>query len=423
MLSHSQPNPSLNRDDIHQLQQLLLSETEQKERALARVDMLEAEIRALKNVLASQAKTPAAVANTNHAENNAPIFNSQLILVVDDQPLNLDLVEALLEDVQLEIVCLTSAQEALEFMRIRRPDLILMDIQMPGMDGYEATAKIRADLSSHQPIILAMTANNSPEDTQRSFAAGMQGHLCKPIDANVLFEQLNTWLNNSPVDSLGSLSVTNAPSNPNTANTTPDLDEWPGIDLAGALVRLRGNRSLLEEVLISFADKAALIIPELQQANLAQDLDGATRILHRLKGTSANLSAVHVSPLAARLETQCKNGQLPSDAELAELEAAIAELIATANTLNKPANPEAMPTDSMPKKAVQHSEIQQCLARISEHLNNDLGQAEDAVETLLHLCQHTPHEAAAIQLRTMFYQFNLRAVQALISNGFEQAHS
>ncbi|HRH76576.1 MAG TPA: Hpt domain-containing protein, partial [Cellvibrionaceae bacterium] len=170
----------------------------------------------------------------------------------------------------------------------------------------------------------------------------------------------------------------------------------------------------LEEVLVSFADKAAHIIPELQQAIQNQEHEAATRILHKLKGTSANLSAVRVAPLAARLETQCKQGQLPSDAEVAELALAITQLITTAAHLTQAAlTPQASATP------VNQQAIKQCLERIDTHLNSDLGQAEDAVETLLHLCNNTSWHDSAQQLRTVFYQFNLRAVRELILNGFE----
>ncbi|HMW73508.1 MAG TPA: response regulator, partial [Cellvibrionaceae bacterium] len=318
------------------------------------------------------------------------------------------LIEALLEGSNLNVVCKSSAKAALDFINTRMPDLILMDIQMPEMDGYAATAHIRALVADANPIILAMTANNSPEDTQKSLAAGMQGHLCKPIDADELIKQLGFWLH---ANTQGPVPTTPV-SAPLKAITT---DELPGIDLAAALVRLRGNRTLLEEVLISFADKAALIIPELQQAIKTLDLDGATRILHRLKGTSANLSAVRVSPLAARLETQCKQGQLPNDDELIELESAIGELITTARGLYSAQSAQPIsPTD------VDYTAIKQCLAQIGTHLNSDLGRAEDAVTALLQLSQNTPWAAAANQLRTLFYQFNLRAVHDLILNGFEQ---
>lgn len=418
MLSETNGTPLSH--DVQQLHQLLQIEIEQKERALARVVMLEEEIRALKLILATQPTTqsttqsivPSTTAPTT--DNTITAFNGELILVVDDQSLNLDLIEALLDDCNLTIVCKSSALEALEFIKTRMPDLILMDIQMPVMDGYAATAKIRADYAEHGPIILAMTANNSQEDEQKSLAAGMQGHLCKPIDADLLIKQLEFWLAHTTADQLTAPPAHAASNAPSPRAEQTQLDELPGIDLAAALVRLRGNRSLLEEVLVSFADKAALIIPELQQAVVQQDYGGATRILHRLKGTSANLSAVNVAPLASRLESQCKNGQLPNKQEIAELAAAIAQLITTAQGLTTPTTPSAQAQVS-----VDQAEIKHCLARINAHLNTDLGQAEEAVEALLQLCHNTPWADAAQQLRNVFYQFNLRAVHELIVNGFE----
>lgn len=387
--------------DLQQLHQLLQAETQEKERALAKVVMLEEEIRALKLVLATQNPSVAP------SEESPVGFNGELILVVDDQPINLDLIEALLDDCNLNIVCVASAEEALGIIKTRMPDAILMDIQMPQMDGYTATVHIRSQYGNTRPIILAMTANNTPEDEQKSLAAGMQGHLSKPIDAGVLIKQLDFWLHKDTTKPIAEL-----PDKKPAQQAQPE--ELPGINLAEALVRLRGNRTLLEEVLISFAEKAALIIPELQQAINTQNIEGATRILHRLKGTSANLSAIHVAPMASRLEAQCKNGQLPNATEVSELAVHIGQLISTAEGLNNA--PQVSQTLQPP---VDQAAIKDCLARIDGLLHADLGQAEDAVEVLLQLCQNTQWADAAKQLRALFYQFNLRAVHELILNGFE----
>jgi|GEM_PF-3743971 len=399
------PNAAPLPQDVQQLQHMLQAETEQKERALAKVVMLEAEISALKTALATHSAIPVE-AEVDNAE-----FNGQLIMVVDDQTLNLDLIEALLEDCNLNLVCKSSAADALAFIKTSMPDLILMDIQMPVMDGYTATAQIRAQQADKQPVILAMTANNSEEDTHKSLAAGMQGHLCKPIDATLLINQLFFWLQQQPARDPSATAL-------NSSAAHVETGELPGIDLAAALARLRGNRALLEEVLISFADKAALIIPELRTAIDGADSEAATRILHRLKGTAANLSAVKVAPLAAKLETQSKQGQLPSEEELTVLDTHIKQLITTAQRIHAGSAPSTEAHEFA--QQTNPAAIKQCLESIRTHLNSDLGQAEDAVQRLLQLCQNTAWMAAANQLRTLFYQFNLRAVHDLITNGFEQ---
>lgn len=411
MLSNSLPI------DVVALQQLLTAEAHKNQLALDKIAALEREIHSLKAVLtAAESVAAPSIATT---AKQAHEFSGELILVVDDQALNLNIVASLLEDEHLEVVCKNSAHAALEYLQTNIPALILMDIQMPYMDGYEATAKIRADYSQAAPIILAMTANNSAADKQKCLAAGMQGHIGKPIDANYLIDQLHFWLaHNSASDNLNA----NQPcqnTNISGASYPVTLDETqesglPGIDLTSALMRLRGNRKLLEEVLVSFAQKAASIIPELHQAIEQNNVCDATRILHRLKGTSANLSAYKVAPLAAELEAQCKNNHLPSADQLAQLELNINQLITTAAQLQQTAV-EA----SHEHSSVDRSLIEPLLQCICVNLHSDLGKAEDAVEKLNAICANSTWSTEAKQLRELFYQFNLRAVKDLISQGFQ----
>ncbi|HEY6527875.1 MAG TPA: response regulator [Cellvibrionaceae bacterium] len=389
--------------DIELLHKMLLDDAQKNERILLHINVIEKEISALKSLL-----TPIDASRLNSPTE----FNGQLILVVDDQTMNLDLVSALLADSNLKVVCTSSAQQALKMMCEIVPDLILMDIQMPEMDGYTATEKIRAQYGPGGPIILAMTANDSKEDKQKSLAAGMQGHINKPIDADSLLVQLNYWLHNR-----ASADVNSRPIAPIITPEIPTTCELPGIDVPAAMVRLRGNRELLDEVLISFAAKAALIVPELQQAKRDNNIEEATRILHRLKGTSANLSAFKIAPLAGRLESQCKQGKLPTDDELLNLHDFINEMITSAKSLQK---------NSLPEAAENHPDRQQLdqhLASIKKHLNTDLGQAEEAVEALNRLCANTLFAETANQLKTLFYQFNLRAVNDLISKEFEDINN
>lgn len=403
MLSSSAPT------DAIALQQLLAAETHKNQLALEKIAALEREIRDLKFILTSAGASPANWASDTPKQKHQ--FSGELILVVDDQELNLNLVASLLEDEHLKVVCKNSAQEALEFLHNQTPAIILMDIQMPQMDGYEATAKIHEHFGQVAPTILAMTANNSEADKQKCLAAGMQGHIGKPIDADYLIEQLHFWIEQA--NSASAITTVKELATISSDAQSPGI-ELPGIDLASALMRLRGNRKLLEEVLVSFTQKAASIIPELQQTIDQNNIGEATRILHRLKGTSANLSAYKVAPLAAELESLCKNNQMPTAEQLAQLELHINELIATAELVQSAAN-EPLQEQS----GVDRAQIEPLLQAIVTNLHSDLGKAEEAVEQLNTICGNSPWSSDSKQLREVFYQFNLRAVKDLISQGFQ----
>jgi len=130
------------------------------------------------------------------------IFKGHRILLVDDVEINREIVLALLEPTQLEIECAQNGKEAIS-MFSKAPEkyeMIFMDIQMPEMDGYEATRRIRGIESklnpdTHKRIpIVAMTANVFKDDIEKSLAAGMNSHVGKPLDIEVVMEKLRTHL-------------------------------------------------------------------------------------------------------------------------------------------------------------------------------------------------------------------------------------
>ena len=106
-----------------------------------------------------------------------------LILAIDDNELNLDIISSVLDKVGVNVVTCLSASDGLELLEGLRPDLILMDVQMPHMDGCQATASVRQRFDAKQLPIFALTAHCEPADIKRSLACGMNKHLTKPISA------------------------------------------------------------------------------------------------------------------------------------------------------------------------------------------------------------------------------------------------
>jgi CheY-like chemotaxis protein len=117
----------------------------------------------------------------------------QKILIVEDNELNLDLLVQLLED-DYELVTANNGADGIEIAELERPDLILMDMSLPVMDGWEATRRIKANNGlTHIPII-ALTAHAMSGDEEKAKAAGCDGYLAKPLNEDLLFEKLDQFL-------------------------------------------------------------------------------------------------------------------------------------------------------------------------------------------------------------------------------------
>lgn len=122
----------------------------------------------------------------------------KVILLVEDHPQDLELVTDLLRGAGYQVLTATTAEEALVLTNSHRPDLILMDIRLPGLDGLQATRLLKADPATRTIPVIALTAHAMPEDQERTREAGCDGHLTKPLRAQAFLEQLDTYLYHGP---------------------------------------------------------------------------------------------------------------------------------------------------------------------------------------------------------------------------------
>jgi two-component system, sensor histidine kinase and response regulator len=245
------------------------------------------------------------------------------VLLAEDTPANQRLVLALLEDRGHTIVVANDGQEALEIWEREPFDLILMDVQMPRMDGFQATAAIRAreENTGRHISILAMTAHAMKGDRQRCLAAGMDGYISKPIQA----EQFILLVEG------GALAA-----DPSTdpSQYAPPKPGGVVFDEQEALSRARGQRALLRQIAELFLADCPGLLDQIRSAISTRDFQTLERAAHRLKGTAANLSAHRVVETARRLEAIGRDGLLAeADVACAELEAELIRLERALETL------------------------------------------------------------------------------------------
>ena len=269
-------------------------------------------------------KTSITVTEGNITVDNVAEKNYHRILLVEDNVVNQKVALKMLEKLGYNADLADDGVEAIAMLANKNYDLILMDVQMPRLDGYETTAKIRDSEGSegHIPII-AMTANAMDSDRQKCLDAGMDDYLPKPVNADILAEILKKWLIQGKIQDvkndsmgLGEPSVSLAHSLPLRISESPgqrvavEVQPAPAVDAKTlqTLRKLMGDS--FSELIHSFLNSVPHHLERLQDAVKVNDIKVLLSEAHTLKGSSANLGVMVLSQLSRDLEMQCRNGTL-----------------------------------------------------------------------------------------------------------------
>jgi two-component system sensor histidine kinase/response regulator len=244
----------------------------------------------------------AAVAATRQQETR---LRGARLLLVEDNEINQQIATELLEAAGANVKVVNNGREAVELLSTgAQPppfDLVLMDLQMPEMDGYQATAKLRADPRFSALPIVAMTAHATVEERQRCLAAGMNDHISKPIDPGNLYETVGRFYRVTPV-AAPALSGVKTPMGNVQPDSVGELSNVNGIDARDGLGRVAGNQKLYFRLLRQFVEQQGPSATEIRNALAKGDAPLAERLAHTLKGVAGNIGAKPVQTAAGALE-------------------------------------------------------------------------------------------------------------------------
>ena len=220
-------------------------------------------------------------------------------------------------------------------------DVVLMDLQMPEMDGYQATRKIRSDPRFASFPIIAMTAHATIEERQKCLEAGMNGHVSKPIDPSALFETLERFV--SPT--VKGRAVPPQEPAPAAVAEADALPEVAGLNTAEGLMRVAGNKKLYRKLLRQFSNTEADAAQRIASALAENDRALAERLAHTVKGVAGNIGAAAVQNAAANLEKAIAGSAPAAEIEVwrVALEECLAPLIHGLKTALEGADGEPAP--------------------------------------------------------------------------------
>jgi two-component system sensor histidine kinase/response regulator len=307
------------------------------------------------------------------------------ILLAEDNDINQQIAVELLEGAGATVKIANNGREAIDILsKGQQPppfDVVLMDLQMPEMDGYQATAKLRSDKRFEALPIIAMTAHATIEERQRCLAAGMVDHISKPIDPALLYEIVGrVYKSAAPSPAPGRDEKTQLADKSKQPNPNGELPVVAGLDTKDGLSRVAGNQKLYRKLLVQFAEQQGPAITQISDALSKNDVALAERLAHTLKGVAGNIGAKPVQTAAGALEKLIRNHAKSDDLTSAkqQLAAALDPLVAQLSATLKPAA-DAQPS-AAPPAAVDPALSRDAAAQLVKLLSESDPGAVDFIE-------------------------------------------
>ncbi|GAA5217413.1 response regulator [Corallincola platygyrae] len=353
----------------------------------------------------------------------APIRGAN-ILLVEDNDINQQIAVELLELVGLRVNVSDNGQIALDMLAQADYDAVLMDVQMPVMDGYAATRIIRENPKYQSLPIIAMTANAMSGDREKCLAAGMNDHLAKPIEPNEVFTALLKWVKQRDFDTSGLDKQSEGGDKSETPTDVPDL---PGFDTESALARMAGSVNTYVKMLQRFIETEQDSIERIETEIEQSDTQTAERTSHTLKGLAGNIGAEQLAKAASELEQALRESNEREESEPTELlrkvnpllENAKKVLNSTIETITKAlesvqdnADRDAVLADNAP---IDSEQLTSLLQQLANEIENYELTANETCDLIVSALENGPLKSEARELQKFVEGYDYDEAQTALN--------
>lgn len=337
------------------------------------------------------------------------------LLLVEDNPVNQEMAAEILQNAGIRVDIANNGAEAIAMISRIQYDGVLMDCQMPVMDGFEACRRIRLLHPDGKLPVLAMTANAMVGDKEKCLAAGMNDHIAKPIEVEKLFLTLQKWI--KPARPFSALIANQA--------EVPAIGLIPGLSVDAALHRLGHNQALYHKLLLRFCQTQQDVMAQLACLLENCQQEDAVRLIHSFKGLAGNIGARELSELAGSLETALRFTDHPQIQQLQQtltplLQQQISAIRQALDAMQQPqqlcsqADSAVLTQSSAALSSQQPQQLQQLLQQLQQLLQEADGSAADYLLPHLPTLGHYLNQAQLASLQRLLSQFDYDAALPLV---------
>jgi two-component system, sensor histidine kinase and response regulator len=317
---------------------------------------------------------PVTVKARSLAADLADIRGAQ-ILLVDDNAINQEVASEFLREAGMDVTIVSDGRQCLDALAQTPYDLVLMDIQMPVMDGLEATRRIRQNDRLKDLPIIAMTAHAMAGDRDKSLAAGMNDHITKPIDQAALYLTIKKWIGGKQSAAQGTMPRRPSPELPANGISLPDL---PGIDRQAALKALSYNADLFVKVLYDFRKNFSSLPALLREMTALCQWSDIQEKAHTVRGVAGYIGSSSLMHAAEKLENALKNELREEAADhLASFLSALEAILFSLSTLPAAEREQYPANPAIPARKVMIEEVEEALQLLIDQLQRGEVAAED----------------------------------------------